>query len=98
LAAHTLPAGQLRRIGAGKILQPHERQRIIDATPDHWRFLGARREVAVNRQAVYLNFLFWLQFDFTSFGVDEQQRDMTIVRIMEAWNSNHIEIPLPPRE
>jgi hypothetical protein len=45
---------------------------------------------------VYLNFLFWSQFDFTGFGVDEQRRDATIARIMDAWNSNQLEIPLPP--
>ena len=52
-------------------------------------------EVSTNRKAVYLNFLFWTQFDFTAQGVDAQQRDATIVRLREAWEFNHIEIPLP---
>lgn len=55
-------------------------------------------EVAANRKAVYLNFMFWSQFDFAGFGVDEQRRDATIARIMDAWNSNQIEIPLPERD
>jgi hypothetical protein len=52
-------------------------------------------EVSTNRNAVYLNFLFWVQFDFTALGVDAQQRDATIARLKEAWAFNHIEIPLP---
>lgn len=35
-------------------------------------------EVSTNRKAVYLNFLFWAQFDFTALSVDAQQRDATI--------------------
>jgi len=52
-------------------------------------------EVSTNRKAVYLNFLFWAQFDFTALSVDVQQRDATIARLKEAWAFNHIEIPLP---
>jgi hypothetical protein len=52
-------------------------------------------EVSTNRKAVYLNSLFWAQFDFTALGVDAQQRDTTIARLKEAWASNHVEIPLP---
>ena len=52
-------------------------------------------EVSTNRKAVYLNFLFWAQFDFTALRVDAQQRDATIIRLKEAWAFNHVEIPLP---
>lgn len=52
-------------------------------------------EVSTNRKAVYLNFLFWAQFDFVPLGVDTQQRDSTIAHIREAWESNHIGTPLP---
>jgi hypothetical protein len=52
-------------------------------------------EVSANRKAVYLNFLFWAQFDFTALGVDAQQRDATIARLKEAWAFNHIDKPLP---
>jgi hypothetical protein len=52
-------------------------------------------EVSTNRKAVYLNFLFWAQFDFTALGVDAQQRDATIARLREALDFNHIQIPLP---
>ena len=52
-------------------------------------------EVSTNRKAVFLNFLFWAQFDFTPLGVDTQQRDSTIAHIREAWEFNHIGTPLP---
>jgi hypothetical protein len=52
-------------------------------------------EVSANRKAVYLNFLFWAQFDFTALGIDQPQRDAIIKRLKEAWEFNHIEIPLP---
>jgi hypothetical protein len=52
-------------------------------------------EVSTNRKAVYLNFLFWSQFDFNSQGIGVQHRDSTITHLREAWEFNHIEIPLP---
>lgn len=52
-------------------------------------------EVSTNRKAVYLNFLFWAQFDFVALGVETQQRDSTIAHIREAWEFNHIGTPLP---
>ena len=48
-------------------------------------------EVSANRKAVYLNFLFWAQFDFTPQGLDAQQRDATIASLRDAWEFNHIE-------
>jgi len=52
-------------------------------------------EVATNRKAVYLNFLFWSQFDFNIVGISHEQRDATIERLREAWGFNHIGVPLP---
>jgi hypothetical protein len=52
-------------------------------------------EVSTNRKAAYLNLLFWIQFDFTAHGVDTQQREATIAHLREAWEFNHIEVPLP---
>jgi hypothetical protein len=52
-------------------------------------------EVSANRKAVFLNFLFWAQFDFNSLAIDTKQRDSTIAHLREAWEFNHIEIPLP---
>jgi len=51
-------------------------------------------EVSTNRKAVYLNFLFWAQFDFTALGVDQPQRNAILESLREAWDFNHIEIPL----
>jgi hypothetical protein len=52
-------------------------------------------EVSTNRKAVYLNFLFWAQFDFTAFDINPPQRNRVIQRLQEAWTFNHIDIPLP---
>jgi hypothetical protein len=52
-------------------------------------------EVSTNRKAVFLNFLFWTQFDFTPFGINRRERDETVGRIREAWAFNRIEVPLP---
>ena len=50
-------------------------------------------EVAANRKAVYLNFLFWSQFDFNTVGINYQQRDASIEKLREAWDFNHIPVP-----
>jgi len=52
-------------------------------------------EVAANRKAVCLNFLFWLQSDFNTVGINHQQRNATIERLREAWDFNHIDVLLP---
>jgi hypothetical protein len=52
-------------------------------------------EVATNRKTVYLNFLFWLQFDFNTLAISHQQRDSTIEKLRDAWNLHHIDVPLP---
>jgi hypothetical protein len=54
------------------------------------------REISTNRKAVYLNLLFWAQFDFAAHGIDTEQRNSTIGHLREAWEFNHIETP-PPR-
>jgi hypothetical protein len=52
-------------------------------------------EVSTNRKAVYLNILFWSQFDFSAFDVNLQQRDAIVARLREAWDFNHSDVPLP---
>jgi hypothetical protein len=52
-------------------------------------------EVATNRKAVYLNFPFWTQFDFSPLGISNEQRDATLGKLREAWEFNHIVVPLP---
>jgi hypothetical protein len=52
-------------------------------------------EVSVNRKTFYVNFLFWAQFDFTSFGIDREQRDATIKHLREAWEFYPTDVPLP---
>ena len=52
-------------------------------------------EVSTNRKAVFLNFLFWTQHDFTKLGIDSDGKSTLVNRIRQAWQSNQIEIPLP---
>ncbi len=52
-------------------------------------------EVSTNRKAIYLNFLFWRQFDFTHLGIEQSQRDSVLGKIAEAWEFNRIDVPLP---
>jgi hypothetical protein len=39
--------------------------------------------------------LFWVQFDFTSLGIEMARRNAVILMIKEAWDFNHIEGSLP---
>jgi len=52
-------------------------------------------EVSIHCKGVYLNFLFWSQFDFTVLGVNQQRRDTIIEALRDAWDFNHIDVPLP---
>jgi hypothetical protein len=52
-------------------------------------------EVSTNRKAIFLNYLFWAQFDFTKFGITREQRDATVGNLRTAWEFNKIEILLP---
>jgi len=52
-------------------------------------------EVSANRKAIYLNFPFWKQFDFTHLGIEQSQRDAVLGKVAEAWEFNRIDVPLP---
>jgi hypothetical protein len=52
-------------------------------------------EVSTNRKAVFLNFLFWAQFDFIPLGIEIARRDAVIQWIKEAWDFNPMEVRLP---
>lgn len=67
---------------------------VMAKTWDHSR-MDFVCEVSTNRKAIYLNFLFWAQFDFSIVGLSLQEREATLETLREAWNFNHIEIPLP---
>ena len=52
-------------------------------------------EIAANSKAMFLNFPFWAQFDFTPFGVSQQQRDDTIEQLRQFWSFKEFKTPLP---
>ena len=52
-------------------------------------------EISANRKSVYLNCLFWAQYDFAESGVSRPQRDDFISNLKKLWKFNHIDVPLP---
>ena len=52
-------------------------------------------EVTRNQKAIYLNFMFWSQFDCAALKVDQKQRLELLDGIRQAWESNHGASRLP---
>jgi hypothetical protein len=52
-------------------------------------------EVSVNRKAVYLNCLFWIDRGFMRYGVDQNLKSAALRGVIEAWRHNSIEPSLP---
>ena len=52
-------------------------------------------EVSTNRKAMYLNSLFWAQYDFSPLGVDAKEKRTILEALRTAWEYNHIPVPLP---
>ena len=52
-------------------------------------------EISVNRKAVYLNCLFWLEHDFTAYDIDQNLKTATLAETIESWNHRRIEPALP---
>lgn len=51
--------------------------------------------ISTNRKALYLNYLSWLEHDFTASGIDEPQKLTFLEKFRKAWELNRIEVPLP---
>jgi hypothetical protein len=60
-----------------------------------WSTFDVACEVSANRKAVFLNWLFWYQHDFSNFGINQEQREMLLGHLKQCWEFNHIEVPLP---
>jgi hypothetical protein len=52
-------------------------------------------EVSANRKAVFLNSLFWLETDPSDLGCSRDQRESFAAKLVTAWESNKIDVPLP---
>ena len=52
-------------------------------------------EVSANRKTIFLNWLFWSRYDFSKFGINQEQREILLGRLKQCWEFNHIEVPLP---
>lgn len=66
----------------------------LSKTLDHANFAA---KVSENRKAVFLNFLFWQETDVSHLGCDIEVKDLLIAKLMKAWNSETINIPLTIR-
>ena len=52
-------------------------------------------EISVNRKAVYLNCPFWLDRDFSSFGITEELKRDALIGVSKVWEFSQIEPALP---
>lgn len=52
-------------------------------------------EASANQKAVFLNFAFWAQHDFSSLGINRSQRDEILNRLRLVWEHNKMQVPLP---
>ena len=52
-------------------------------------------EIQANSTAVFLNFPFWRQHDFTPEGIDRHRRDEVLAEINRIWEIHYPELPLP---
>ena len=58
-------------------------------------FVDFSGEVSANRKTVFLNCLFWINSDVSSLGCTSEQRFLFFTKLAKAWESNHIDVPLP---
>jgi hypothetical protein len=52
-------------------------------------------EISVNRKAVFLNCLFWIEHDFSSFSVSKELKHDALAGVSKAWELSQIEPGLP---
>jgi hypothetical protein len=63
----------------------------------HWEYssFDVTCEISANRKAVFLNWMFWNQHDFSDSGIDHEKQTSLLRNLEHCWELNHIEIPLP---
>lgn len=72
-----------------------EEQFVVLARSWDYSRMDFALEVSVNRKAVYLNCLFWLERDFGRSGIDSELRRAALVGVAEAWKHSKITPTLP---
>lgn len=77
-----------------KGLNAHEQFAALSGILDFSEFQG---EVSNNRKAVFLNCLYWHKTILCDPGYDRVQRELSITRLLKAWNQIKVEVPLPFR-
>lgn len=69
---------------------------------EHWDYssFDVTYEISANRKAVFLNWMFWKQRDFSDAGINAEQQESILKKLEWCWEFSHIEIPLPrnPKE
>jgi len=51
--------------------------------------------VSTHRKTIFLNCLFWLKSDVSSLGCTDEQREIFLTKLVNAWELNAIGVPLP---
>ena len=54
-------------------------------------------EISANRKSIFLNWLYWVQHDFSELGISVEQKESLLGNLKLCWEFNHIEIALPRR-
>lgn len=72
-----------------------EEQFVVLARSWDYSRMDFALEVSVNRKAVYLNCLFWLEHDFATSGIDSQLKRTALTGLDEVWKHSKITPALP---
>ncbi len=77
-----------------KGLRAKEQFEALSAILDFGEFVA---EVSANRKAAFLNCIFWSKTSLSDPECTEVQRELFVTRLLKAWKSAKIEVPLPIR-
>jgi hypothetical protein len=77
-----------------KGLGAKEQFEALSAILDFGEFVA---EVSANRKTVFLNCIFWSKTSLSDPECTEVQRELFVTRLLKAWKSAKIEVPLPIR-
>ena len=72
-----------------------EEQFVVLARSWDYSRMDFALEISVNRKAVYLNCLFWIMRNFTSYNIDNNLKSATLAGVVEAWKYGKVEPGLP---
>jgi len=72
-----------------------EQQFVVLARSWEYSRMDFTLEISVNKKAVYLNCLFWVEHDFSNIGITAELKSAALSGVVEAWNYSQITPRLP---